>query len=377
MNNRFVPWGGSEELWGQTALRLRTAGHSVKICTPDWRPLPPPLQRLAAAGCMIHQEDIPRGAYVRQRFRRLFHRPPACGWEERATATHLVPFQPDLVAISQMTNFDGGAWADSCQQHKLNYALIAQAANETITPSNQEFEVIRRAYLRARAAFFVSQQNLDFTSCVLGQLLPQARVVRNPFLVPPNDPPGWPDDRDGMRLACVARLDYGKGHDLLFHALASPGWRDRPIHVTLFGEGRNSLSQQAMVDYLGLRAQVTFAGQVSDIRKIWNTHHALVLPSRAEGLPIALVEAALCERMAIATRAGGIPEVVRDNETGFLAEAPTVPAFHAALERAWTRRTEWQALGREAGRHVRTLVPPDPVKVFSEELVALAASRPA
>lgn len=376
MNNRFVPWGGSEELWGQTALRLREAGHAVVVCMPDWRPLPPLLQRLADSGAVIHREDLPRGAYFRQRFRRLFRLPSIPSWKDRATVTRLVPFKPDLVVISQMTNFDGANWATSCQKHRLRYALIAQAANDTITPGNQDFEAIRRAYRRAQTAFFVSRHNLEFTACALGQPLPHARVVRNPFLVPYDDPPTWPDERDGLRLACVARLDYGKGHDLLFHALATPFWRALPLKVTLFGEGPNRLSQQAMVGYLGLGDMIAFAGQVSDVRNIWRTHHALVLPSRAEGLPLALVESALCYRPAIVTPAGGIPEVVRADETGFLADSPTVPAFRRALESAWTRRAEWQSLGLAAGRYVRTLVPPDPVGVFSEELVAQATVPP-
>jgi glycosyltransferase involved in cell wall biosynthesis len=304
----------------------------------------------------------------------LLRRPPVASWEDRAAAKWLAPFSPDLVVISQMTNYDGAAWATACQRHHLRYALIAQAANDSIAPDNHGFEAIQQAYRSAAAAFFVSEHNREFTACGLGEALPQARVVRNPYLVPYQDPPAWPGDEGGLRLACVARLDYGKGHDLLFHALASPAWRERPFHVTLFGDGRHGLSQQAMVDYLGLRQKVTFAGHVSDVRKIWSTHHALVLPSRAEGLPIAMVEATLCERTSIATRAGGIAEIVRDNETGFLADSPTASAFGAALERAWTRRAEWQALGRNAGRHIRTLIPPDPIKVFSEELLALATA---
>lgn len=370
MNNRFVPWGGSEELWGQSALRLREAGHDVKVCMPAWRPLPPLLKRLSAAGAAIHQEDLPRGAYVRHRLRRMFNLAPSPEWEERAVVRWLRPFKPHLVIVSQMTNFDGAAWASACQRHQLRYALIAQAANDTITPGNQEFSAIRRAYLKAQAIYFVSSQNRHFTSCALGLALPQARVVRNPFLVPYDDPPAWPEPRTGLRLAMVARLDYGKGQDILFHVLALPVWRERALSVSLFGDGQNRLSQQAMVDFLGLRDRVSFAGHVLDVREIWRTHHALVLPSRAEGLPLALVESALCHRPAIVTPAGGIPEVIRKGETAFLAEAPTAESFCATLERAWNRRAEWEPMGLAAGRHIRTLIPADPVGSFCQEVLA-------
>ena len=77
---------------------------------------------------------------------------------------------------------------------------------------------------------------------------------------------------------------------------------------------------------LGLGTRIEFAGHVADIVGIWSKHNALVLPSRCEGLPLALVEAMLCGRPAIATNVAGHGEVIEDGVTGILAEAPTVPA---------------------------------------------------
>ena len=64
----------------------------------------------------------------------------------------------------------------------------------------------------------------------------------------------------------------------------------------------------------------------------------LVMPSRFEGLPLAIVEAMLCARPVVATDVAGHAEVVEDGVTGFLADAPTVGAIAAALERCWVRR---------------------------------------
>jgi glycosyltransferase involved in cell wall biosynthesis len=114
---------------------------------------------------------------------------------------------------------------------------------------------------------------------------------------------------------------------------------------------------------------VRFAGHVNDGPGIWQTHQALVRPSRQEGLPLALVEAMLCGRPAIATDVGGIAELLVDGETGFLAAAPTVGALDAALERAWSARTDWPRLGAQAARRARATVPADPAAHFAEELL--------
>ena len=105
-----------------------------------------------------------------------------------------------------------------------------------------------------------------------------------------------------------------------------------------------------------------------NIEGVWSQHHALLLPSRYEGLPLAVVEAMLCGRVCIVTDVGGNAELVEDNESGFVAAAPTVPLLDEAMERAWNRRHEWRQMGQSAARRVRERVSPDPVGDFATEL---------
>ena len=58
--------------------------------------------------------------------------------------------------------------------------------------------------------------------------------------------------------------------------------------------------------------------------------------------------------------------------TGFLADAPTAGSLSAALERFWDRRNEAEAIGAAGARRIRQLVPPDPIRVFSNKLIQLA-----
>jgi glycosyltransferase involved in cell wall biosynthesis len=123
------------------------------------------------------------------------------------------------------------------------------------------------------------------------------------------------------------------------------------VRVSFHGEGANREGLEALARHLDL-ASVSFEGQAPDIEDVWRTHHALVLPSRAEGLPLALLEAMACGRVPIVTDVGGNAEVVEDAVSGFIASSPTVDAFDAALERAWARRDEWEGIGAAAARRV-------------------------
>jgi glycosyltransferase involved in cell wall biosynthesis len=116
---------------------------------------------------------------------------------------------------------------------------------------------------------------------------------------------------------------------------------------------------------------VRLEGFIEDVESIWKKHHALILPSRCEGLPLVIVEAMLLGRPVIATRVAGNAEVVENGRTGFLAEAPTEAALDAALEAAWKRRHEWRTMGEAAAVSIRELVPPNPPKIFAQGLLAL------
>ena len=94
------------------------------------------------------------------------------------------------------------------------------------------------------------------------------------------------------------------------------------------------------------------------------------MPSRIEGLPLAVIEAMLCERPVIATDVAG-SEVIEDGVSGFLADAPTVRSLGNALERFWAKREEAREIGARAAERIRCLVPPDPARIFADKIRGL------
>jgi glycosyltransferase involved in cell wall biosynthesis len=165
-----------------------------------------------------------------------------------------------------------------------------------------------------------------------------------------------------------------KGQDVLFKTLALPEWRARAVELNLYGAGPDEPSLRRYAEMLRLK-NVNFRGHVNDVRKIWEQNHLLVLPSRFEGLPLALVEAMLCARPACVTDVGGNAELCEDGVTGFVAPAPTVASVSNTLERAWDRRNEWESMGKAGRARVEKSVPGDPIGVFCDRLKAAAGNR--
>jgi glycosyltransferase involved in cell wall biosynthesis len=202
----------------------------------------------------------------------------------------------------------------------------------------------------------------------LGDPMQNGEIVWNPYKVSAESIPAWPVENGRWRLACVARLDpAAKGQELLLQVLARPEWRARPIELNFFGEGPYEFALRRLAGMLQLK-NVHFHGQVSDINAIWEQNHLLVLPSRYEGLPLVLVEAMWCGRPAVVTDVAGNTEVCVDNETGFVAPAPTVALLAETLERAWERREDWPRMGQAARAWAESQVPRDPIAVFADRL---------
>jgi glycosyltransferase involved in cell wall biosynthesis len=370
-------WGGSEHLWSATAIALAERGHRVtafKLLRGTGEPAMRALRERGARVVEVARMPlVPRRAFSALL---LYARPLARLLQMVRLRATVARARPDLVILSLGTNVDGSALARVLRRLRLPYVVVAHKATDQRWPSDAERPAMRAVYTNAVAAYFVSEHNRRLTEEQIGGPLHNAAIVRNPFGVPSGSLPAWPSG-DGLRLACVARLlPSEKGQDILLRVLARDRWRSRSLSVTFFGDGPNRVALAEMASSLQLNS-VAFAGHVDDVAAIWREHHALALPSRCEGLPIVLVEAMLSGRVPIVTNVGGNAEVVRDAVTGFVAAAPTEDALDEAMERAWQRRDEWREIGARAAESIREIVPPDPIRVFADELEEIAASSSA
>lgn len=358
------PWGGSEELWARSAMRMARAGHRIDASIAYWPSPAAGVRQLGDAGVEVHMRNYRRPASLALK---ALGRDPEL-WR---AVRFIRSSGPELVVISCGGFAEDVWWGTACQTLGVPYVVVAQAASEGWWPrDDDQTRAIRTFYEAALRVFFVSRGNQRLVESMLGKRIPNARVVRNPFNVNYHAACPYPSPHATLHLACVARLEpLAKGQDLLLDVLRQQKWRERDIAVRFYGTGPNAHGLASLADLYEI-TNVEFRGHVDGIENVWRDNHILVLPSRLEGLPLALVEAMLCARPAIVTDVAGNGEVVDDEETGFVAAAATVAHLDEAMERAWTRRHDWAAMGEEAARRIRRKIPEDPVEGFMSELSA-------
>jgi glycosyltransferase involved in cell wall biosynthesis len=136
---------------------------------------------------------------------------------------------------------------------------------------------------------------------------------------------------DAPLIGTVGRLTEIKRQDVLIAACARVIQSHPRVHVLLVGEGplREALSAHAASQ--GIADRVHFAGYQSDTTAHLHAMDIFALTSRSEGMPQALLEACVAEKPVVASRVGGIPEVIQDGVTGRLVPPGDVEALAAAL----------------------------------------------
>ena len=367
LNN--IPWGGSEYLWNLTARNFLDNGYEVEASVAKVAQLPVKIAELQQEGGIIHKRQwIPLSA-LQQRLNRLLPLPRQ--FKPRFNAYDILNgSKPALVVFSQGANFEGVEWMEECIKRNIPYVTVCQAVTELIWPDDAMCERAARVLEASRKNYFVSKANLRLMQTLIAQPIPNGEVIRNPFNVPYHSDFEFPPVEDTYKLANVARHQIGiKGIELFLQVLSDTKWQQRPLQVNMYGEGMHTRTIEKMLGFFGL-TNVFVRGQQNTV-DIWKENHALLLTSRFEGLPLALVEAMLCGRTSIVTAVSGIPEVVVDNENAFVAKYPSVEEIDEALERAWQRKDDWEQMGRNAKTYIKSLVPEDPIQIFYENLLLL------
>jgi glycosyltransferase involved in cell wall biosynthesis len=151
-------------------------------------------------------------------------------------------------------------------------------------------------------------------------------------------------------IGIVARLEPWKGHRYFVEAFAEIAPQFPEARVILVGEGSLRGELEQMTREKNLQGRLSFLGVRKDVAQLVNCLDLFVLPSLpGEGLPNVLLEAMACHIPVIATRVGGVPELVRDNQNGYLVPPGDAEALRTALVQALSNRTRLQEIAR-AGR---------------------------
>jgi len=149
-----------------------------------------------------------------------------------------------------------------------------------------------------------------------------------------------------ITLGTVARLAPQKGLPVLLQAVRALIDRGHRVDLVVAGSGEDEAALRREAHDLGILDRVRFAGQVDDVAALIRTFDLFVLPSRWEGFGLVLLEAMAESRPIVATRVGGIPEVVADGETGLLVPPDDPAALTEAIAALIRDPARRRALGR-------------------------------
>jgi glycosyltransferase involved in cell wall biosynthesis len=137
--------------------------------------------------------------------------------------------------------------------------------------------------------------------------------------------------QDSFTIGVVAQLIERKGHRFLIEALPAVLRQHPKVQVLFFGQGAESERLQQQINAAGLGSNVRLVGFHSDLMHWLGALNLLVHPALMEGLGVSLLQASSQGVPIIASRAGGIPEAVRDGLNGLLVSPGDVSALTQAL----------------------------------------------
>lgn len=367
------PWGGSEHLWYLSAKEALDNEIKIVVSSIDVGQIAEPLKELEQQGAKLF-------------FRRGFIHP---NWKKNIRILQKIryalldlisnPFTPIIKEKPDCIVFTGAAYSmllnkplfKLARKHKIPILLNIQVNIEYTRPINQEEAVyLREIYNYSAAASFVSERNLRVTERHLATHIHNSIVLSNPVNLSSLEIIPLPSSTP-LRFAIVANLLVNhKGHDILLEVLSSNKWKQRGIELHIYGTGYDKSYIEELIHFFNLEELVTMHGKVSDIRKIWKENHLLLMPSLNEGMALAVIEAMICGRPVVTTDVGGNVEWIVDNINGFIAEGANVRSFDSALERAWSRRDEWELIGRNAHETAILRYDKEPGKTFLNFILA-------
>jgi N-acetyl-alpha-D-glucosaminyl L-malate synthase BshA len=107
--------------------------------------------------------------------------------------------------------------------------------------------------------------------------------------------------------------------------------QNTPAHLLMVGDGPDRGPAELLARQLGVASHVTFLGKQNHVERLIPLAHALLMPSEMESFGLAALEAMACSVVPVATRVGGVPELITDQVDGFLEAVGDIPAMSARV----------------------------------------------
>ena len=225
--------------------------------------------------------------------------------------------------------------------HLINNRHYAQDIEMTIVPSRPFAEALLGKYGESPQRVSVIPHGV----CTNGpQLQDRAAALASS---------GLPADGQGRFLVSFfGRLSEEKAPDV-FVEIARRLKDHAEIYFCMTGEGPARPAVLKLIDRYKLRRKIYAPGFVDNFRTLMELSDVIVVPSRIDGMPLVVLEAQALGKPVVASAVGSVPEMIQDNESGFLCEPGNVSAFCQRILELLESPDKRAAMGAAAQRAVR------------------------
>lgn len=333
--------GGVEAMTRGLARELHARGHGVAVLTARWPGTLP--ERQTIDGIDVRRMEFPLPSRrIRDAVRFLASLRPTVGQVERAARE----CDADVIHVHCL---GPNTLYAALAARRLGVPLVLtthgelQGDDTAMRRSGVMRRVHRWAMRRAGWVTACSRFTLEAARVPAGT---RSSVVYNAIAGGTENPV-----TEECVLFCAARLTHNKGVDLLIRAFGIGAANLGATELWIAGDGAERASLERLCAELGLGGKVRFLGALSpdEVRGHMARCLCYVCPSRNEGFGLAALEAMAAGKAVVATRVGGVPEVIVDGETGVLVEPEDVSAMARAITGLSTDAQARRSFG-EAGR---------------------------
>lgn len=275
-----------------------------------------------------------------------------------ALSTRRRPMLVHLHVASRGSFYRKSTCAKLCHLLRIPYVAHIHGggfSDFSLSGNRRRLDSVRRMLQGASAVCALSDVWATSLERLSGR--PDVRVMPNPVEVPVSGSSGL----GGCHVVFAGHLVHHKGIDVLSEALRQLGDAGARFRMTIAGEGPLK-SLLTAGGFGGVDVRCVGWLDRAELDELFGSAAVFVLPSRIEGVPLALLEAMSHGLACVATRVGGVGDVIADGATGLLVEADDPDALAAALDRVLGDAALRRRVGAAAREHVRSVHSLDAVR---------------
>lgn len=360
-------WGGSEELWYQTALYAAQNGYRVGCAFYEWPQKQERIDKLRAAGCTLYLFSN-NGREKRTFLERLRYKITKRQVKRFSRSLPISGYDLTVINLGYL-EIVSHYWKHFFPYVK-NYVLLFHVHSDDDPVKEKQKPLLKKWVANARQNLFASERTKLFFERELKAQIPNAGILLNPItFAHPVERPAYPPLKNGDYIfIMLATLDVRrKAQDNLIKALSSQKWKERNWQLYLYGSGQ---SLRELVTETGLGDKVILKGHTNDVKKALAEAHLVLQLTHIDAMPLAVIEGLAMAKPIAVSDVGDMPKWVIENNNGWVGPDASVDAIDKTLERAWQNRNNWAEMGIASFQLFQKKFPATPEAYFLQQIIS-------